>query len=76
MDFRPFLIMRGAASSDSKDTARDGPLGEEVRERCRAGVDLEAVAAAIASAMALSFWWSMVVIKDRREVRFGLESTR
>lgn len=75
MVFKPFFIMRGAASSESGDAARDGPLGEDVRERCRAEVDLEA-AAAVASALALSFWWSMVVIKDRREVRLGLESTR
>lgn len=46
--------MRGAASSESGEAARDGPLGEDVRERWRAGVDFEAAAAAVARAFALS----------------------
>ena len=49
---RPFFIMSGEASSDSGEAAIDGPLGEEVRDRCIAGVDFEA---AFASALALSF---------------------
>ena len=51
--FMPFFIMR-RLSSESGDAARDGPLGEDVRDRFKAGVDLEA-AAAEASAVALSF---------------------
>lgn len=53
--FRPFFIMRGALSSESGEAANDGPFGDEVRDRCKAGVDLDA-AAAFARAFARSFW--------------------
>lgn len=49
---RGFFIIRGA-SSESGEAASDGPLGEDVRDRCNAGVDLEA---AFARALARSFW--------------------
>ena len=51
---RPFFIIRGRLSSESGEAAREGPFGEDVRDRCKADVDLEA-AAAVASALALSF---------------------
>lgn len=73
MGLRVLFIIRGVPSSESAEAASDGPLGEDVRERCRLAVDR---AAASARALARSFWWSMVVISDRREVRLGLESTR
>ena len=74
MDLRlvVFIIMR-APSSESGDAARDGPLGDVVRDRWSAGVDLVAAAA---KAAALSFWCNMVVIKDRRVGRCARESTR
>ena len=53
MGLRPFFIMRGEGSSESGEAATDGPLGEDVRDRCTAEVDREA-AAAFASALALS----------------------
>lgn len=71
----PRFIMRGDASSESGEAATEGPLGEDVRDRCNAGVERDAIAA-FASAFALSFWCSIVVMRDLREVRFGLESTR
>jgi len=51
--FMPFFIMR-RLSSESGEAARDGPVGDDVRDRCKAGDDLDA-AAAEASAVALSF---------------------
>lgn len=50
-----------------------GPLGEVVRERRIAGVEREA---AFWSAAARSFSCIMLVSNDRRDTRFGLESTR
>lgn len=58
---------------DSGDVARDGPLGVVVRDRRMAGVDRDA---AFARALALSGSCMSVVSNDRRDVRFGLESTR
>lgn len=37
----PFFIMSGSAS-ESGDAASEGPLGDDVRERCNADVDFEA----------------------------------
>ncbi len=54
MGLRPFFIMR-VESSDSGEAAREGPLGEDVRDLCKAEVDLEAAAAAVAKAFARSF---------------------
>jgi len=51
----------------------DGPLGVLVRDRRSAGVDL---VAALAMAFARSGSCIIVVSSDRREVRFGRESTR
>ena len=62
-----------SVDSSSGDAARDGPLGDEVRDRWRAGVDLDAF---MAKADARSVWWTMAVRSDRRDVRLGLESTR
>jgi hypothetical protein len=62
-----FLIIGEAASSGSSEAASDGPLGTVVRGRWRAGVDWDVVAACVRAA-ALSFWWSIVVINDRRVV--------
>lgn len=71
-----FFIIRGPASSESGEAARDGPFGEVVLDRNNAGVDRDVFAAAWARAVARSFWWSIVVMSDRREVKTGLESTR
>ncbi len=51
----------------------EGPLGVEVRERRMAGVDREA---SFWRASARSFSCIRLVRSDRREVRFGRESTR
>lgn len=55
------------------DVAREGPLGVLVLDRRSAGVDRDA---AFARALARSGSCIMVVSRDRRDVRFGLESTR
>jgi hypothetical protein len=60
-------------SSESGEAATDGPCGDEVRDRCIAGVDFDA---GFVRAAAPSFWQNMVVMRDRREVRLGRESTR
>ena len=51
----------------------EGPLGVVVRERRIAGEERDA---AFWSACARSPWCIMVVSRDLRETRFGLESTR
>lgn len=66
-------IVRALGSSSSGEPATDGPLGEEVRDRCSAGVEREAAAVRAAARCGS---WSAVVRSDRLEVRFGLESTR
>lgn len=68
--------MRGDASSESGEAAREGPLGDVVRDRWSAGVERDVAAAACARALALSPWWSISLIRERRETRFGRESTR
>ena len=57
----------------SGDVAREGPLGVEERERRRAGEEREA---AFWRALARSGSCMRVVRRERREVRFGRESTR
>jgi len=47
------FIVNGDASSESGETAKEGPEGDDVRERWRAGVDLEAK---LERAAARSFW--------------------
>lgn len=66
----PCMVRPGSSSGDA---AIDGPLGDDVRDRCIAGVDLDAW---FARAAARSGSCIKVVRRDRREVRFGLESTR
>ena len=58
---------------DSGEVATEGPFGVLLPDRCIAGVDRDA---AFASAFARSGSCIRVVSSDRREVRFGLESTR
>lgn len=58
---------------DSGEVATDGPLGVAVRDRRIAGVDRDA---AFASAFARSGSCIKVVKSERRDVRFGRESTR
>ena len=57
----------------SGEVAHEGPFGVLLPERRIAGVEREA---AFASALARSGSCSWVVRSDRRDVRFGLESTR
>lgn len=51
LGFIPFFII-SASLSESGEKASEGPLGDDVRDRCRAGVDFEA---ALARAAARSF---------------------
>ena len=59
--------------SSAGEVAIESPLGVEFRDRRIAGVDRDA---AFASALARSGSCIKVVNKDRRDVRFGRESTR
>lgn len=63
----------GMCRPGAGEVATDGPLGVEVRDRRSAGDDREA---AFASALARSGSCINVVRSDRRETRFGRESTR
>ena len=62
-----------SVDSSSGDEATEGPFGDEVLDRCMAGVDLDAIRA---RAAARSGSWISLVRRERREVRSGLESTR
>lgn len=68
-----FFIVRGALSSDSIDGITEGSCGDEAREGCNVVVDIDA---ALLSAAARSFWWSMVVMRDWRDVKLRRGSTR
>lgn len=60
-------------SSSCTGEVPSGPFGDVVRERRIAGVDLDA---AFCRAAARSFSCIILVSSERREVRFGRESTR
>lgn len=64
---------KASGTSSSGGDVPSGPLGDDVRERRMAGVDLDA---AFCSAEARSFSCIKLVSSDRREVRCGRESTR
>lgn len=68
--WRPPMV---SEQSSSGVVPVDGPLGVDLRDRRKADVDFEAI---LAKAAARSGSCISVVNKDRRETRFGLESTR
>lgn len=68
--WRPPIV---SEQSSSGDVPVDGPLGVDLLDRRKADVDFEAI---LAKAAARSGSCMSVVRRDRRETRFGLESTR
>lgn len=59
--------------SSSGDAATEGPLGDDVRDRCMAGIDRDAT---WARAAARCDWCIWSVSNERRDVKVGFESTR
>ena len=69
----PDFIISAVPSSDPSEAASDVPLGEVLGNRFRVGVDSDA--ALTWRVLARSFWWSIAVMRDWRDVRLGLDLT-
>jgi hypothetical protein len=65
----PFIV-RLSSSSSGGDAGIEGPFGDVRRDRWRAGVDREAFPCILRG------WCIIIVRRERRETRFGRESTR
>jgi hypothetical protein len=63
-------IVKLSSSSSGGEAGMEGPLGDVNRERWRAGLERDV------GPCILVGWCIIIVRRERRETRFGLESTR